>query len=90
MKGERFGIKLVGSPRHADVLLITGPVTRQLADRVKRVYEQMPDPKYIISMGSCCYCNGEIVADEEIVRYKDKVIATNTPSWGACYSCGAI
>ena len=50
---ERFGIKLVGSPRHADVLLITGPVTRQMEDRVKRVYAQMPDPKAVICVGNC-------------------------------------
>jgi len=50
---ERFGIKLVGTPRHADVLLVTGPVTRQQADRVKRVYEQMPDPKVVIAVGNC-------------------------------------
>lgn len=50
---ERFGIKLVGTPRHADVLLITGPVTRNQAERVKRVYEQMPDPKAVIAIGNC-------------------------------------
>jgi membrane-bound hydrogenase subunit mbhJ len=50
---ERFGIKLVGTPRHADVLLITGPVTRQMEARVKRVYEQMPDPKVVICVGNC-------------------------------------
>ena len=38
---ERFGIKLVGSPRHADVMLITGPVTKQLTEKVKRVYDNM-------------------------------------------------
>ena len=50
---ERFGIKLVGTPRHADVLLVTGPVTRQQAERVKRVYEQMPAPKAVIAIGNC-------------------------------------
>jgi len=50
---ERFGIKLVGSPRHADVLLTTGPVTRQMVDKVKRAYEQMPDPKAVICVGNC-------------------------------------
>jgi membrane-bound hydrogenase subunit mbhJ len=50
---ERFGIKLVGTPRHADVLLVTGPVTRQQAERVKRVYEQMPNPKAVIAIGNC-------------------------------------
>jgi len=50
---ERFGIMLVGSPRHADVLLVTGPVTRQMASRVERVYEQVPDPKMVIVVGNC-------------------------------------
>ena len=50
---ERFGIRLVGSPRHADVLLVTGPVTRQMVDKVKRIYEQMPDPKAVICVGNC-------------------------------------
>ena len=50
---ERFGIKLVGTPRHADVLLVTGPVTRQQAERVKRIYEQMPNPKAVIAVGNC-------------------------------------
>ena len=50
---ERFCIKLVGSPRHADVLLATGPVTRQMVDKVKRAYEQIPDPKAVICVGNC-------------------------------------
>jgi len=50
---ERFGILLEGSPRHADVLLCTGPVTRQIKDRVIRIYEQTPDPKFVIAVGTC-------------------------------------
>jgi membrane-bound hydrogenase subunit mbhJ len=50
---ERFGIKLVGSPRHADVLLATGPVVRQMVPRVKRIYEQIPDPKLVMAIGNC-------------------------------------
>jgi membrane-bound hydrogenase subunit mbhJ len=50
---ERFGIKLVGSPRHADVLLVTGPVTRDMEDKLKRVHAQMPDPKVVIVVGNC-------------------------------------
>jgi len=50
---ERFGIKLVGSPRHADVLLVTGPVVKQMASRVKRIYEQTPDPKLVMVVGNC-------------------------------------
>jgi len=50
---ERFGIKLVGSPRHADVLLVTGPVTRQMEPRLRRVYAQTPDPKMVMVIGNC-------------------------------------
>ncbi|HDI75564.1 MAG TPA: NADH-quinone oxidoreductase subunit B [Thermoprotei archaeon] len=56
---ERFGIKLVGSPRHADVLLVTGPVTEQMAERVKRIYEQVPQPKFVIAVGTCA-CSGGV------------------------------
>ena len=50
---ERFGILLKGSSRHADVLLITGTMTLQARDRVKRVYEQMTNPKFVIAVGTC-------------------------------------
>lgn len=50
---ERFGIKLVGSPRHADVLLVTGPVVKQMVPRVERIYEQTPDPKLVMVVGNC-------------------------------------
>ncbi len=55
---ERFGIKLQGSPRHADVLICTGPVTRQSRDRLLRVYEQMPEPKFVVATGSCSISGG--------------------------------
>jgi len=59
---ERFGIKLVGSPRHADVLLVCGPVTRQVLPAVKRVYEATPAPKLVFAIGSCA-CGGGIWHD---------------------------
>jgi len=55
---ERFGVKLQGSPRHADVLICTGPVTRQSRDRLLRVYTQMPEPKFVIAVGSCSISGG--------------------------------
>jgi NADH-quinone oxidoreductase B subunit len=55
---ERFGIKIQGSPRHADVLICTGPVTIQARDRLLRIYEQMPDPKFVIAVGSCGLSGG--------------------------------
>ncbi len=50
---ERFGVKLVGSPRHADALLVTGPVTKYMTERLKHIYDQMPDPKVVIVVGNC-------------------------------------
>ncbi len=50
---ERFGILAKGSPRHADILIVTGPVTRKQAPRLRRIWEQMPEPKYVIAMGAC-------------------------------------
>jgi NADH-quinone oxidoreductase B subunit len=55
---ERFGIKLEGSPRHADVLICTGPVTRQSRERLLRVYAQMPEPKFVVATGSCSISGG--------------------------------
>lgn len=50
---ERLGVKLTGSPRHADIVVITGPVTTQSRDRMIRVLSQVPDPKVVVSLGSC-------------------------------------
>ncbi|MFH1424137.1 MAG: NADH-quinone oxidoreductase subunit B family protein [archaeon] len=50
---ERFGIKLVGSPRHADALLMTGPVVKGMGKKIKRIYEQTPDPKVVVAVGNC-------------------------------------
>lgn len=55
---DRFGVFPRPSPRQADAILISGTVTLKMATRIKRLYEQMPDPKYIISMGSCSNCGG--------------------------------
>jgi ech hydrogenase subunit C len=56
---ERFGAILKGSPRHADLLLCSGPVTTQVEDRLKRVYDQMAEPKFVAAVGSCA-CSGGI------------------------------
>ncbi len=50
---ERFGILLKATPRHADVIVCTGPATRQMKDRLVRIYEQTPDPKFVIAVGAC-------------------------------------
>ncbi|MEA2070774.1 MAG: NADH-quinone oxidoreductase subunit B family protein [Asgard group archaeon] len=56
---ERFGIVIQGSPRHADVLVVTGPATQQMTSRLKRLYEQTPDPKFVVAIGACA-CSGGI------------------------------
>jgi NADH-quinone oxidoreductase subunit B len=55
---DRFGVMPRPSPRQCDLIIISGTVTLKMATRIKRLYEQIPDPKYIISMGSCANCGG--------------------------------
>jgi Ni,Fe-hydrogenase III small subunit len=74
---ERFGIKLVGSPRHADVMLCQGPAGRSTAKALKRAYEAMPDPKLVFAIGSCA-CGGGIWHDTyNIIGPVEKVIPVN-------------
>jgi Ni,Fe-hydrogenase III small subunit len=56
---ERFGIHFVASPRHADVLLITGPVSRHMQTALLRTHTATPNPKWVIAMGDCAVCGGE-------------------------------
>jgi NADH-quinone oxidoreductase B subunit len=74
---ERFGIKLQGSPRHADILICTGPVTLQSRDRLKRIYEQMPEPKFVVAVGSCASAGGTFQGCYNIVGQVDEVIPVN-------------
>lgn len=71
---ERLGIKLQGSPRHADVLVCTGPVTRQSRDRLRRIYEQMPEPKFVVAVGACSISGGVFRGCYNILGGVDEVI----------------
>ncbi|MBC7331756.1 MAG: NADH-quinone oxidoreductase subunit B family protein [Synergistetes bacterium] len=71
---ERFGIRLVGTPRHADVLVVTGPVTMKMADRLKRIYEQIPDPKVVMVVGGCGSTGGVFYESYNIWGPVDKII----------------
>ncbi len=56
---ERFGVLLKATPRHADVMVACGPVTRQVRDRLVRIYEQMAEPKFVVAIGTCA-CTGGV------------------------------
>jgi Ni,Fe-hydrogenase III small subunit len=58
---ERFGLRFVASPRHADVLMVTGPVTRNMREALQRTYNATPDPKWVVAVGDCA-ANGGIFA----------------------------
>jgi Ni,Fe-hydrogenase III small subunit len=55
---ERFGLRFVASPRHADVLLVTGPVTRNMRDALWRTYQAVPAPKWVVAVGDCARDGG--------------------------------
>jgi Ni,Fe-hydrogenase III small subunit len=55
---ERFGLRFVASPRHADVLLVTGPVTKNMREALLRTYDAMPAPKWVVAVGDCAVCGG--------------------------------
>jgi NADH-quinone oxidoreductase B subunit len=56
---ERFGVQLKSTPRHADILVCSGPVTKQVEDRLRRIYDQMCEPKFVIAVGTCA-CSGGV------------------------------
>jgi Ni,Fe-hydrogenase III small subunit len=58
---ERFGLRFVASPRHADVLMVTGPVTKNMREALERTHRATPDPKWVIAVGDCA-CNGGLFA----------------------------
>lgn len=74
---ERFGIRLVGSPRHADVMLCQGPAMRSTAKALQRAYEAMPAPKLVFAIGSCA-CGGGIWHDTySVIGPVEKLLPVN-------------
>ena len=71
---ERFGILLKASPRHFDILLATGPVTNQVIPRLKRIFEQIPEPKFVIAIGSCACTGGVFQETYNTVNGLNKII----------------
>ncbi len=71
---DRFGIVPWPSPRQADVLIIAGTVTKKMAPAVKLLYEQMPNPKWVISMGACATNGGPYTRYDRVLQGVDKII----------------
>ncbi len=64
---ERFGLRFVASPRHADVLLVTGPVTKNMREALLRTYAATPDPKWVVAVGDCAVDGGLFAASYAVV-----------------------
>ncbi len=71
---ERFGSAPRATPRQADLIIVAGTVTYKMATRIKLLYEQMPEPKYVLSMGSCSNCGGLFQLAYSVLKGIDQVI----------------
>lgn len=71
---ERFGIHFVASPRHADLLLVTGPVTRNMEIPLRRTYEATPDPKLVVAVGDCARTCGVFRGSYAVAGSVDRIV----------------
>ena len=71
---ERFGIRFVASPRHADVLLVTGPVTANMREALLRTYHATPDPKWVVAVGDCAADGGCFAGSYAVIGGIDQVV----------------
>jgi len=71
---DRFGSVFRATPRQSDLMIVAGTLTYKMAIRTKLLYEQMPDPKYVISMGSCSNCGGLFEKSYSVVKGVDQVL----------------
>ena len=71
---ERFGLRFVASPRHADVLMVTGPVTQNMREALERTYAATPDPKWVVAVGDCAVDGGLFAGSYAVAGGVDAVI----------------
>ena len=71
---ERFGMAPRGSPRQSDLMIVAGTLTNKMAPALRRVYDQMPDPRYVLSMGSCANGGGYYHFSYSVVRGCDRIV----------------
>lgn len=74
---ERFGIHFVASPRHADLLLVTGPVTHNMAVALRKTYDATPDPKLVVAVGDCAQTCGVFKGSYAVAGTVDQIIPVN-------------
>jgi Ni,Fe-hydrogenase III small subunit len=79
---ERFGVHFVASPRHADMLLVTGPVSRQMETALRRTYDATPHPKIVVAVGTCAVDGGEFGVSYASCGAVKQVIAVDAPISG--------
>ena len=71
---ERFGLRFVASPRHADVLLVTGPVTKNMREALERTYDAVPNPKWVVAVGDCARDGGCFKGSYAVAGSVDQII----------------
>jgi len=74
---ERFGLRFVASPRHADVLLVTGPVTKNMHEALRRTYEATPSPKWVMAVGDCAFNGGCFAESYAVMGGVSEVLPVN-------------
>jgi NADH-quinone oxidoreductase B subunit len=71
---ERFGLRFVASPRHADVLMVTGPVTKNMREALERTYDATPNPKWVVAIGDCARDGGCFAGSYAVVGGVSEVV----------------
>ena len=91
---ERFGLRFVASPRHADVLMVTGPVTKNMRDALERTYHATPNPKWVVAVGDCARDGGCFAGSYAVVGGVSQVVPVDLhipgcppPPTGSCRGC---
>jgi Ni,Fe-hydrogenase III small subunit len=87
---ERVGIRFVASPRHADVLLVTGPVTRNMREALERTYNATPDPKWVVAVGDCGFDGGCFAGSYAVLGGVSQVVPVDLHIRGCPPAPGAL